>query len=234
MSENTNKKISTNLQENMNYLKEALQLDVSFDLVYRVVHVGGRKACIYFIDGFCKDVLMQKMLQYFMDMKEADLPENAHEMLKKKAPYVEVDMADNFDKLITNLLSGVFVLLIEGYDRAILIDSRTYPARSVDEPAKDKTLRGSKDGFVETIVFNTALIRRRIRDPHLRMEMMNAGKASRTDIVVCYMEDRVDKKFLVEENDTEGKTASYCFRTQSYDISVTKKGGYILEILSNI
>ena len=141
---------------------------------------------------------MQKMLQYFMDMKEADLPENAHEMLKKKAPYVEVDMADNFDKLITNLLSGVFVLLIEGYDRAILIDSRTYPARSVDEPAKDKTLRGSKDGFVETIVFNTALIRRRIRDPHLRMEMMNAGKASRTDIVVCYMEDRVDKSFLKE------------------------------------
>ncbi|MBR3762840.1 MAG: spore germination protein [Lachnospiraceae bacterium] len=198
MSENTNKKISTNLQENMDYLKEALQLDVSFDLVYRVVHVGGRKACIYFIDGFCKDVLMQKMLQYFMDMKEADLPENAHEMLKKKAPYVEVDMADNYDKLITNLLSGVFVLLIEGYDRAILIDSRTYPARSVDEPAKDKTLRGSKDGFVETIVFNTALIRRRIRDPHLRMEMMNAGKASRTDIVVCYMEDRVDKNFLKE------------------------------------
>lgn len=198
MSENTNKKISTNLQENMDYLKEALQLDVSFDLVYRVVHVGGRKACIYFIDGFCKDVLMQKMLQYFMDMKEADLPENAHEMLKKKAPYVEVDMADNYDKLITNLLSGVFVLLIEGYDRAILIDSRTYPARSVDEPAKDKTLRGSKDGFVETIVFNTALIRRRIRDPHLRMEMMNAGKASRTDIVVCYMEDRVDKSFLKE------------------------------------
>ena len=198
MSENTNKKISTNLQENMDYLSRELQLDVSFDLVYRVVHVGGRKACIYFVDGFCKDVLMQKMLQYFMDMKEADLPENAHEMLKKKAPYVEVDMAENFDKLITNLLSGVFVLLIEGYDRAILIDSRTYPARSVDEPAKDKTLRGSKDGFVETIVFNTALIRRRIRDPHLRMEMMNAGKASRTDIVVCYMEDRVDKGFLKE------------------------------------
>ena len=196
MSENTNKKISTNLQENMDYLSRELKLDISFDLVYRVVHVGGRKACIYFVDGFCKDVLMQKMLQYFMDMKEADLPENAHEMLKKKAPYVEVDMADDFDKLITNLLSGVFILLIEGYDRAILIDSRTYPARSVDEPAKDKTLRGSKDGFVETIVFNTALIRRRIRDPHLRMEMMNAGKASRTDIVVCYMEDRVDKKFL--------------------------------------
>ena len=198
MAENNTQTISTNLQENIDYLNQVLQVDVSFDLVYRVVHVGGKEACIYFIDGFCKDVLMQKMLQYFMDMKEADLPENVHEMLKKKIPYVEVDVAKDYDKILTNLLSGVFILLIDGFEQAILIDSRTYPARGVEEPSKDRTLRGSKDGFVETIVFNTALIRRRIRDPHLRMEMMNAGKASRTDIVVCYMDDRVDRKFLKE------------------------------------
>ena len=193
-----NKEISTNLQENMDYLSQVLQVDVSFDLVYRVIHVGGKRACIYFIDGFCKDVLMQKMLQHFMGLKEDELPQHVHEMLKTKVPYVEVDVARDFDKILQNLLSGVFILLIDGYDQAILIDSRTYPARSVDEPEKDRTLRGSKDGFVETIVFNTALIRRRIRDPHLRMEMMNAGKASRTDIVVCYMDDRVDKTFLQE------------------------------------
>lgn len=188
--------IKSNLSENMDYLNQILQVDVSFDLVYRVIHVGGREACIYFIDGFCKDEMMQKMLQYFMDMKETDLPENVHEMLKKKMPYVEVDMAKDCEQVISNLLSGVFVLLIDGYEQAILIDARTYPARGVEEPPKDRTLRGSKDGFVETIVFNTALIRRRIRDPHLRMEMMNAGKASKTDIVVCYMEDRVDRAFL--------------------------------------
>ena len=198
MAENNTQIIKSSLQENMDYLNQVLQVDVSFDLVYRVVHVGGREACIYFIDGFCKDVLMQKMLQYFMDMKEADLPQNVHEMLKKKIPYVEVDVAKDYDKVLTNLLSGVFVLLIDGFEQAILIDSRTYPARGVEEPSKDRTLRGSKDGFVETVVFNTALIRRRIRDPHLRMEMMNAGKASRTDIVVCYMDDRVDKQFLKE------------------------------------
>ncbi len=198
MSENTTKKLSTNLQENMDYISQIMQIDISFDLVYRVIHVGGREACIYFIDGFCKDELMQKMLQYFMDMKPEDLPADAHSMIKKKAPYVEIDLAEDFEKLQYSILSGVFVLLIDGYDRAVLIDSRTYPARSVEEPAKDRTLRGSKDGFVETIVFNTALIRRRIRDRHLRMEMMNAGNTSKTDIVVCYMEDRVDKEFLRE------------------------------------
>ena len=198
MSENNRNFISKNLQENMDYLSQELQVDLSFDLVYRVIHVGGRKACIYFIDGFCKDVLMQKMLQHFMGLKEDELPGKVHEMLKTKVPYVEVDVANDFNKIIQNLLSGVFILFIDGYEQAILIDSRTYPARSVEEPEKDRTLRGSKDGFVETIVFNTALIRRRIRDPHLRMEMMNAGKASKTDIVVCYMEDRVDKSFLEE------------------------------------
>lgn len=98
--------------------------------------------------------------------------------------------------MIDSLLSGMFVLLIDGYDKALLIDSRTYPARGVEEPEKDKVLRGSKDGFVETVVFNTALIRRRIRSTDLHMEMMSAGKSSKTDIVLCYMKGRVDEELL--------------------------------------
>ena len=76
------------------------------------------------------------------------------------------------------------------------IRDSTYPARSVEEPDKDKSLRGSRDGFVETIVFNTALLRRRIRDPHLTMQMLEVGESSRTDVAICYMSDRVDQKLL--------------------------------------
>ncbi len=198
MSENIKNVVSTKLQDNMDYFQETLHVDISYDLVYRVIQVGGRKACIYFVDGFCKDELMQKMLQHFMGLKEQDLPEQVHEMIKSKVPMIEVDLSKNLDQIQQMLLSGVFVLFIDGYEQAILMDARTYPARGVDEPSKDKTLRGSRDGFVETIVFNTALIRRRIRDPHLRMEMMNAGNVSKTDIVVCYMDDRVDHDFLQE------------------------------------
>lgn len=198
MSGNITKKIDTNLQKNIDYMNESLNVKASFDLVYRVIQAGGRKACIYFVDGFCKDVVIQKLLQFFMSMKEEDMATSAHEMLKKQMPYEEVDISNDFNKIQQNLLSGVFILFVDGFDHAILIDSRTYPARGVEEPAKDKTLRGSKDGFVETIVFNTALIRRRIRDTNLRMEMKNAGNASKTDIVLCYMDDRVDKQFLEE------------------------------------
>lgn len=196
LSVQNNTKMSTSLSENMSYLEERLQPGTSFDIVYRVIEVGGRQSCIYFVDGFCKDELMQKLMQYFIDRKPEDMPQDAHEMIKKAAPYVEVDLKDQWEDIFYNILSGVFALFIDGFDRCILIDSRTYPARGVEEPEKDKTLRGSKDGFVETVVFNTALIRRRIRSTQLRMEMMNAGKSSKTDIVLCYMDNRVDHEFL--------------------------------------
>ncbi len=189
------------LKENIAYLNERLAVGVSFDLVYRVIRIGGKDACIYFIDGFCKDELMQKMLQYFMGIKEEEMPRDAHEMSKCCVPYVEVDLKDQWDEIIGNLLSGVLILLIDGYTQAILIDSRTYPARNVTEPDKDKVLRGSKDGFVETIVFNTALLRRRVRSVDLRIEMMSAGENSRTDIAVCYMDSRVDQNFLKQIKD---------------------------------
>ncbi|MED9902886.1 MAG: spore germination protein [Lachnospiraceae bacterium] len=189
-------KMTGSLKENMAYMNERLAVDISFDLVYRVIHIGEKEACIYFIDGFCKDELMQKMLQYFIGIKKEEMPLDAHEMSKRCMPYVEVDLKENWEDILNNLLSGVFLLFVDGYTQAILIDSRTYPARSVAEPDKDKVLRGSKDGFVETVVFNTALIRRRIRSTELRMEMLSAGKNSKTDIAVCYMESRVDHKFL--------------------------------------
>lgn len=191
----TKNKMSTSLSENMKYLNNYLAVDTNFDIVYRVIQIGGREACMYFIDGFCKDELMQKMLQYFMDIKEEEMPADVHEMSKTSLPYVEVDLQDQWDQITYFIMSGVFALFIDGYDRCLLIDSRTYPARSVGEPEKDKVLRGSKDGFVETIVFNTALIRRRIRSPQLHMEMLHAGNSSQTDIVLCYMNDRVDHAF---------------------------------------
>lgn len=188
--------ITASLADNMQYLNNKLAVEQNFDIVYRVIKIGNRNACIYFIDGFCKDELMQKLLQYFMSLKEEELPDNAHEMSKRCMPYVEVDLQNTWAMIEYFIMSGVFALFIDGYDACLLIDSRTYPARSVSEPEKDKTLRGSKDGFVETIVFNTALIRRRIRNTDLRMELFQAGSSSKTDIVLCYMDHRVDYEYL--------------------------------------
>lgn len=188
--------ITTSLKTNMEYLNRSLDVEKNFDIIYRVVHIGGKESCMYLIDGFCKDDLIQKLLQYFMDLTPDKMPEDMHGLSKQFTPYVEVELENKYDTLIHSLLSGMFLLLIDGYDKALLIDSRTYPARGVEEPEKDKVLRGSKDGFVETLVSNTALIRRRIRNADLHMEMMSAGESSRTDIALCYMKKRVDQAFL--------------------------------------
>ncbi len=188
--------MSSSFQENVDYLNGKLYVGKNFDVVSRIITVGGRNAAMYFIDGFCKDVLMQKLLQHFMGLTEDKMPATPEEMMKNFIPYVEVDLKDQWKDIEYNIMCGVFALIIEGYDKCILIDSRTYPARSVGEPEKDKVLRGSKDGFVETIVFNTAMIRRRIRSTHLCVEMMNAGTTSQTDIAICYMDNRVDHVFL--------------------------------------
>lgn len=184
------------LAQDMRYLNQVLAVEQNFDVIYRVISFGGREACMYLVDGFCKDDLVQKLLQYFMDLSPEEMPEDMHGLSKKCTPYVEVDIEGRCQVLIDSLLSGMFVLLVDGYEKALLIDSRTYPSRGVEEPEKDKVLRGSKDGFVETVVFNTALIRRRIRSTDLHMEMLSAGKSSKTDIVICYMADRVDRQFL--------------------------------------
>ena len=221
-------KMGTSLSENMGYLNGKLSVDTNFDIVYRVIKIGGRDACMYFIDGFCKDELMQKMLQYFLDIKEEEMPKDAHEMSKTSLPYVEVDLQDTWEKIIYFLMSGVFVLMVDGYDQCLLIDSRTYPSRGVEEPEKDKVLRGSKDGFVETIVFNTALIRRRIRSTELRMEMMQAGKSSKTDIVLCYMDSRLDHEFLnkVKERIEQIKVDALTMNQESLAECLYKKKWY--------
>ena len=89
----------------------------------RTIEVGGREAALYFIDGFCKDDLLQKLLQYFMDMKPEDMPQDASQLLKKGLPYIEVDQEKEWEKITSSVLSGIFVLLVEGYREAVLIDA---------------------------------------------------------------------------------------------------------------
>lgn len=190
--------LSNELDYNMKKMQEIFRVKENFDIIYRVMDIGGRKACFYFIDGFARDEILQRLMQYFLDKKEEDMPIDAHGMSKQLVPYGEVDLRESFKDIEKDLLSGVTILILDGYERAFSIDCRSYPSRSVDEPEKDKVMRGSRDGFVETLVFNTALIRRRIRTPDLTMEVCVVGKSSKTDIVLSYMPSRVDKKVLAE------------------------------------
>ena len=192
------KKITASREESTSYMNQTLPMRESFDLIQRDLMIGERMASFYFINGLNKDDDMLKLMDALLKIKKEDMPAGILQFMEMSIPYTEVELIEDFDQVLKNLFSGVTCLFVDGYEGAIAIDCRTYPARSVEEPDKDKSLRGSRDGFVETVVSNTAMIRRRIRSEHLVMEMQEVGDSSRTDIAICYMKDRVNKEILCD------------------------------------
>lgn len=190
--------MTNNIKEVTSRLDKDLAVEDSFDLINRKITIGGRDAVLYFIDGFIKDEVFEKILEFFFKITPDELSafSNMNEFAKIKMPYVEVDTAYDYDTIETAILSGPAVLVVDGVLGALIIDTRTYPSRSIEEPQKDRSLRGSRDGFVETLIFNTSMIRRRIRDTRLRMEYMSVGSSTKLDVAICYIDGIADKSIV--------------------------------------
>ncbi len=176
-------------------LEKKLNSGLSFDIIKRNLKFADKKATLFFVDGLSKD----EMLWYIIDkLQKEERLESIEYIEKSNLSYIEVEWATNVDDVIKNVLSGMSVFIIEGIEKVLLLDTREYPVRSIEEPDLEKVTRGSRDGFVETIVFNTALIRRRLRDPNLVIEMTEIGSRSKTDIAIAYVGDLVDMDVLNE------------------------------------
>lgn len=179
-------------------LTHVLATEENFDVIRRDLIIGERPAALFFMDAFIKDETFEKIFEFLYKItpKEIKSIKTMDEFSLVKMPYVEVGTAKTVDEIVTAVLSGQTALIIEGVDDALLVDIRTYPTRSIDEPDKDRSLRGSRDGFVETLIFNCALIRRRIRDPKLRMKHFQVGKSSKVDVAIGFIDGLVDPKVL--------------------------------------
>lgn len=217
--------LSTNYSDNIANLSARLRVKESFDIIERHLTVASRDVCFFYIDGFTKDAEMLRIMQFLLSQKELG---TADEMLRK-LPYIEVESTCDDDVIVRAVLSGQAAMLTETFNGyAILLDARTYPARSTQEPDTDRVMQGSHDGFVETLVINTALIRRRIRDERLTMEHFDMGGSSKTDVVVCYMDGVADKKIIrdVTEKLKKAKPKSLTLGFQSLAESLIRSGWY--------
>ena len=193
------KRLSMDYRENVDYLDRVFRVKENFDIIKKPLTIGSDELTLYYIDGFVKDAVMGKMMIYFLSLKGLGKPsaDAAQRFLDAHVPYVETDLCESVDSITQMMLSGAVVMLGSSFgDKAILIDARTYPARETSEPQNDRVMLGARDGFVETLIFNTALIRRRIRDTSLTMQYLTVGQKSRTDVVICYMSDRADMKYV--------------------------------------
>ena len=192
-------KLTNDYRENVAALDSILSVKENFDILKKTLIIGEDELTLYFIDGFVKDAVMQKMMVHFLSLKSLGerTDRSAQDFLFHNVPYVEADVTDDIDTMVQMMLSGATVILGSAFlNRGIIVDARTYPARDTAEPENDRVIKGARDGFVETLIFNTALIRRRIRDPHLRMSYMTVGTRSKTDVVVCYIDDKADPSYV--------------------------------------
>lgn len=187
-----------NFDEWIAEIDNELKPDKSFDIIKRPLKIGGRRAALYFIDGFIKDEVYEKILEFLYKQTPEEIAgiDDMSRFAENKLPYVETDAAYTAREVVTAVLSGPSVFIIEGIRGALLVDTRTYPMRGVEEPQKDRSLRGPRDGFVETLVMNTAMLRRRIRDSRLRMEYMQIGRETKLDISIAYIDGKADKRVL--------------------------------------
>lgn len=190
--------LSTNLEENISYAESALPISKSFDIVTRHLFLGETTAYWIGINGLCKNEILQQIfadLQNPFYMKDT-IVEDIRRYLSAKIGYSQASLTSDWDVILRSICSGPSALFIDGFDQAILIDARTYPGRSVGEPDTERVTRGARDGFVETMLFNANLIRRRIRSPRLTFEIMSVGSESKTDVSIAYLDDHVDQNLL--------------------------------------
>lgn len=203
--------VFNNYTDNIDYMKKELGIGESFDTIHLDLNYADRDMGMFLIDGFAKDKILHFLMKLLADLEPKQLePDPLLKLMRTYLPYIEISTEDDLDKTVFWVLSGATALVVDGIDKVIVIDARTYPVRSPDEPQLERVTRGPRDGFVETIVFNTALTRRRVRDPSLRMEYMNIGRRSQTDICVSYIKDIADPEIVkqikdsMEKIDTDG------------------------------
>ena len=210
---------------NVSLLASRIRAKESFDIIERHLRVAGEDVCFFYIDGFTKDSEMQRLMQYLLSQKVLT---DAHSLVSS-LPYIEVELGGDVDRIVTAVLSGQTALICSAFPlESILIDARTYPARGTEEPNTDRVMQGAHDGFVETLVMNTALIRRRIRDPRLTMRHFDLGGASHTDVVMCYMKGVADDELVMEltKKLERIRPTGVCLGYQSLAESLIRRGWY--------
>jgi stage V sporulation protein AF len=185
------------LEQNKAYLKEHVGLDVSFDLLVKDMEIGTKKVFYFYVTGFMNDEVMTEIMARLSHLKREEVvPDTLKALLIEFIPHSQVEVVDDLDNMVIKVLSGQSALFIQGCSSVLIIDVKTFPVRSVEEPDLERVVRGSRDGFVETLLINVSLVRRRIRDPQLRLEMTRVGKRSQTDVCIAYIGDIADPSLI--------------------------------------
>lgn len=223
-------KIEKDLNKNEQILKDIFK-DAN-DIIFRKIDAGENKKLkmlLVYVDGMTtKEAISEYAVEKLMlNLDVAKLEQNDSELQNSIAntniAITEIQALKTIQECIDKVLSGETVLLIDGCSKGIMLASRGWPMRGVQEPSSETLIRGARDGFNETMKVNITLVRRRIRDPKLKVKYMQVGSRSKTDIAILYIEDVVNKTVL----ETVEK------RIKNIDIEAVLESSYIEEMIED-
>ncbi|QIZ09777.1 spore germination protein [Priestia megaterium] len=189
--------IPESVNEIENYMKQRVGLGVSFDFGVRKLKVLKKDVHIYYVNGLCDTIYIIQLIKELVEINYHEkLSTDLFKIVENRLVNQSVEQINQLDIIVDKVLSGLIVVVMEGENTAFAIDVRSYPGRQPQEPDTEKVVRGSRDGFVENIILNTALTRRRIRDERLRFEMLKVGERSKSDVALGYLEDVADPDMI--------------------------------------
>ncbi|WP_411836511.1 spore germination protein [Peribacillus simplex] len=227
------KLISSDLQFNLDHIKKTL--GNSSDIVTRDFQAGKNgqiKLGIVYTDGLTDSISIQDLIldTLMVEIRNSDLdvavlnPSDCFEMIKSHTlPIGGIEEITDYQKLFNHVLSGDTMLLMDGSPKGIALGSRDWVDRGVQEPSSQTVVRGPKDGFTETLRTNTALIRRRIKDPNLWLETKQIGERTQTDVAIMYLKGVANDKTVSELQS----------RLNRINIDAILESGYIEELIQD-
>lgn len=194
-------KIFASIDEAKDFLYSRLGKDESFDVCIKELYVKNLPILLVYMSGLVDgNTTTIQLTPLFLENDddgedfEIDI-EHEDEYFNHRFNFFGKSEPKDRDEFLLGVLSGpVGVITLHGY--GYLLELRNYPGRQPDEPDNEKVIRGSRDGFAENILMNAGLIRRRIRDPQLRLELHKVSTLGQADVAIVYMKDIVNNKHL--------------------------------------
>lgn len=166
-----------------------------FDVKERQLNLGGRRAIFIYISSLSSDEMLERLLSAYLTCA-IEKGESAAEWCSRTMPLGNLTLTDDLTKAGSEVRGGNSALLVEGFDELIVTDTKSIPTRSIDEPEHDQVLRGAREGFVENLMINLAVLRRRLSSPNLRLEQISVGDGAPTNLALCYIEGRADPAYV--------------------------------------
>ena len=179
-------------------LDDALGVGRCFDMTARDLTIGGRRARLWVVNGYAQEGVLERIIAQWLAAPDLTDMKTPDAFLRRFVTACDAAVCLKKEAAVLGVFSGKTLLVVDGWDGGILMDVKQFPTRSIEEPDTSRVLRGSHDGFVENLMQNAALLRRRIRDSRLTLERVQLDNRSHTDVVLCYMDGEADPELLAE------------------------------------